>query len=292
MAEVLMKPPRLPVGHESAPAKRRPPPVLGLGCEADGPQSFSMCTPRGGPDDTTRHYIGTPRADSILSAFMDFGDVCGGEDQGPPLDFDDAFEAFQKHEKALEASKVADGVKAKADAGSASPGPLESSGASTRCSLSDDDECGGKSDEDMPEEADLAKQDEEASDYESDEEFYESDFEDYESEYESDEEEGLEPTAGPAEASQTQGRASSRTRAASGVRYRSSSRGGVGRDESRPRRRERSESRPGAPRRERSGSRTGRRRDPAQGAQRDRSLDRLRKAMAQPLRPMGIPPLP
>lgn len=287
-----MKPPRLPIGRESGPTKRRLPSMLGLACEAEGPQSFSMSTPRGGPDDTTKHYIGTPRADSILSAFMDFGDVCG-EDQGPPLDFDDAFEAFQKRENAFEASKVADGVKAKVDAGSASPGPIGSSGASTRCSLSDDDECCGKSDEDMPEDADLAKQDEEASDYESDEEFYESDFEDYESEYESDEE-GLEPTD-PAAAPQTEGRAASRTRAASRARRcRSSSRGGVARDESRPRRRERSESRPGgdALRRERSGSRTGRRRDTAQGAQRDRSLDRLRKALAQPLRPMGIPALP
>lgn len=291
-----MKPPRLPLGRrELELPKRRPPPVLGSGCEDEGPQSFSMCTPRGGPDDTTRHYIGTPRADSILSAFMDFGDACGGEDQGPPLDFDDAFEAFQKREKA-EASKAADGVKAKVDAGGASPGPLGSSGASTRCSLSDDDEC-AKSDEDM---RDLAKQDEEddeASDYDSDEEYYESDFEDYESDYS--DEEDLEPSD-PAAASDTQGRAASRTRSSSraGRRCRSSSRGGLPRDESRPRRRDRSESRPrghdaAAQRRERSGSRTGRRRDTAQGgAQRDRSLDRLRKAMAQPLRPMGIPPLP
>lgn len=51
-------------------------------------QTFSMV------EDTSKHYIGTPRAAAILSAFMDFSDIEGDSD-GPPLDFDDAMDALQ-----------------------------------------------------------------------------------------------------------------------------------------------------------------------------------------------------
>jgi len=60
-----------------------------------GPQTFSVATPQGGITETGRHYIGTPKADSILSAFLHFDDVdVAGHQEGPPLDFDEAMAAL------------------------------------------------------------------------------------------------------------------------------------------------------------------------------------------------------
>eukprot|EP00929_Paragymnodinium_shiwhaense_P001028 TRINITY_DN10124_c0_g1_i1.p1 TRINITY_DN10124_c0_g1~~TRINITY_DN10124_c0_g1_i1.p1 ORF type:complete len:213 (+),score=30.36 TRINITY_DN10124_c0_g1_i1:86-724(+) len=52
--------------------------------EDGGSQVFSMATPRG-ESTVERHYMGTPRASSILSAFLDFDD---SDVTGPPLDPD------------------------------------------------------------------------------------------------------------------------------------------------------------------------------------------------------------
>lgn len=72
------------------------------GGDTSEPTSFSMATPRGSrTEDSSRHYIGTPRASAILSAFLDFGDVDDVEtkDEAPPLDFDEAFAAFEERQR-------------------------------------------------------------------------------------------------------------------------------------------------------------------------------------------------
>merc|ERR1719440_740526 len=86
------RPPLMPLSGtagETRPKAR--PPKLSLSPEEGSRevQSFCMSTPRKSASEQARHYIGTPRADSILSAFMDFDDG-DAEDDGPPLDFDEA----------------------------------------------------------------------------------------------------------------------------------------------------------------------------------------------------------
>jgi len=128
-------PPRLP--------KRRPP-ALGAVVTADPsnePQSFSMATPtsQAATNANSRHYIGTPRADSILSAFLDFDEPEKCED-GPPLDFDDAMAALEAQRacqvgiSASEDDAVA-AVKCSTHVADAED-ECDSSG-STRCSLAD-----------------------------------------------------------------------------------------------------------------------------------------------------------
>lgn len=93
--------PQMPGRGTAGPSgkrKQRPHPLnMATGDEGDEvlargvqPQSFDMSTPRGAPgmgSDAARHFIGTPNASSILSAFLDFDDV---DAAGPPLepDFD------------------------------------------------------------------------------------------------------------------------------------------------------------------------------------------------------------
>eukprot|EP00933_Yihiella_yeosuensis_P082125 TRINITY_DN95890_c0_g1_i1.p1 TRINITY_DN95890_c0_g1~~TRINITY_DN95890_c0_g1_i1.p1 ORF type:complete len:231 (+),score=52.81 TRINITY_DN95890_c0_g1_i1:51-743(+) len=77
-----------------ARAKRRPPSIA-----TDVPQGcvFDMSTPKGQPgapgaqNQTAKHFIGTPTATGILSAFLDF-DIDDADCCGPPLEPDyDAF---------------------------------------------------------------------------------------------------------------------------------------------------------------------------------------------------------
>mmetsp|Transcript_81633 Transcript_81633/g.141902 ORF Transcript_81633/g.141902 Transcript_81633/m.141902 type:complete len:225 (+) Transcript_81633:62-736(+) len=91
MTQVL--PPQPPSLSAAPPCKIAPsakvapalPPQMPTGTKV---QTFSMV------EIASKHYIGTPRAAAILSAFMDFGDT-EGDGEGPPLDFDDAMEALQ-----------------------------------------------------------------------------------------------------------------------------------------------------------------------------------------------------
>lgn len=88
--------PPMPGRGTAGPSGRRkqkiPPLIMATGDTAltneVQPQSFDMSTPRGAAgtgNDTTRHFIGTPRASSILSAFLDFDEA---DAAGPPLDPD------------------------------------------------------------------------------------------------------------------------------------------------------------------------------------------------------------
>jgi len=85
---------RLPAGGGLPKGPGRPikpkglPSALDLASKKDEggcSQVFSMATPRG-ESTVERHYMGTPRASSILSAFLDFDDTDVG---GPPLDPED-----------------------------------------------------------------------------------------------------------------------------------------------------------------------------------------------------------
>eukprot|EP00746_Dinoflagellata_sp_MGD_P043675 gnl/MRDRNA2_/MRDRNA2_206197_c0_seq1.p1 gnl/MRDRNA2_/MRDRNA2_206197_c0~~gnl/MRDRNA2_/MRDRNA2_206197_c0_seq1.p1 ORF type:complete len:162 (+),score=46.20 gnl/MRDRNA2_/MRDRNA2_206197_c0_seq1:51-536(+) len=72
----------------------------GEGGSKKGPQVFAMGTPPG--EKVKSHFIGTPTADGILSAFLSFD--C--DDAAPPLDFDDCcvgdatFKGLQRGESA------------------------------------------------------------------------------------------------------------------------------------------------------------------------------------------------
>lgn len=96
MAAGLPPMPDRGTAEPSGRRKQRPPPLnMATGDEVLAievqPQSFDMSTPRGAPggagSDATRHFIGTPNASSILSAFLDFDEA---DATGPPLepDFD------------------------------------------------------------------------------------------------------------------------------------------------------------------------------------------------------------
>mmetsp|Transcript_609 Transcript_609/g.1414 ORF Transcript_609/g.1414 Transcript_609/m.1414 type:complete len:334 (+) Transcript_609:84-1085(+) len=231
-------------GPATTAAKKRRPPVLGPEePEAGQPQSFCLSTPRGiaASDDSGRHYIGSPRASSILSAFLDFGDTNSEdeEDEGGPqvdglLDFDGAMAALE----AAAAQGVADsnsqgaGCGALAAVACAEVDECDCSG-STRCgsdhegspaaaksSSSEGGDCCGarrEADDDNDEE-----DEEEGSDYS-----YDSDFEAESSEEEGGEEDveaekvagGSIATVGSASARRTASRGRSR-----GARNRSASR--------------------------------------------------------------------
>lgn len=184
-------------GPAATEAKKRRPPNLGsVEANSGEPQSFCLSTPRGlaASDDSGRHYIGSPRASSILSAFLDFGapDSEDEEEEGPPqvdglLDFDGAMAALEAA-AAQSSGKGADCGALAAVAG-AEVDECDCSG-STRCSSESEgspaatknssndagDFCGAEREADDDEEED----EEEGSDYS-----YESDFE-----AESSEEEG------------------------------------------------------------------------------------------------------
>eukprot|EP00927_Polykrikos_kofoidii_P051825 TRINITY_DN45610_c0_g1_i1.p1 TRINITY_DN45610_c0_g1~~TRINITY_DN45610_c0_g1_i1.p1 ORF type:complete len:221 (-),score=56.65 TRINITY_DN45610_c0_g1_i1:91-753(-) len=89
-----VRPPRLPFPARSVKASKCPPPleicvepVDGAGPD-DQQTAFNIATPRGGDADVdiSRHFIGTPTASSILSAFLDFDEA---DTTGPPLDPED-----------------------------------------------------------------------------------------------------------------------------------------------------------------------------------------------------------
>lgn len=67
--------------------KKRPPALSPMACPGKGEevQSFSMSTPRG--EEAGRHFIGTPTANGIMNAFLDFDDI--DLEGGPPLDFNE-----------------------------------------------------------------------------------------------------------------------------------------------------------------------------------------------------------
>lgn len=100
--EKPFRPPPLPLGSRCPPGgglprgPGRPGKPKGLPLALDLPskkeesqcgQVFSMATPRG-ESKVDRHYMGTPRASSILSAFLDFDESDVG---GPPLDIPDEY---------------------------------------------------------------------------------------------------------------------------------------------------------------------------------------------------------
>jgi len=169
------RPPSLP-GLPLPPGagRKRPPPIapslsLDLTKEAFGEevQSFCMATPKG-LDVTSRHFIGTPTAGSIMTAFLGMDDAAADDEDGgadcPPLDFEEAMRRLESQ------TACADCEDAKAD----------SSGRSTQCT-SDCDDPALQSDCSSSECSD---------DLEDREECYESDFEtDTESEEEDEEEE-------------------------------------------------------------------------------------------------------
>lgn len=164
-------------------AKRPPPAPL----EEEPVESFSMATPRKEVSDTStsRHYIGTPRAAAILSAFLDFDDQDAAATDGPPLDFDEAMAALAvrpPHERIASPVGISGGCSGSL-AAAAARDECDSSG-STRCTSSDADHSPG-----LVENVDDSEEEEENGEGDREED-YESDFEtDTESEYESEEEE-------------------------------------------------------------------------------------------------------
>mmetsp|Transcript_77397 Transcript_77397/g.234687 ORF Transcript_77397/g.234687 Transcript_77397/m.234687 type:complete len:222 (+) Transcript_77397:91-756(+) len=76
------KPPVAP-GANAVASKRRPPPLQPQTLSAGQTEgTFDISTPQA---ELTRHFIGTPNAAGILSAFLDFDEV---DAVGPPLDPD------------------------------------------------------------------------------------------------------------------------------------------------------------------------------------------------------------
>jgi len=187
-------------------AKKRPPCLGNLDMEepacAAAAQTFQIGTPRkdsensidvSSPQDqmknSDRHYIGTPRAEAILSAFLSFDDdvvsTCGDVDrEGPPLDFDKAFAAFKETQQ----SKADSGAQ-KAQCGTATPDDDCDSSGSTSVGTSDNDRNPAAACENR--DMDDTDSDEEDVDEDDRSEYYESDFEteSSEEEYDSEDEE-------------------------------------------------------------------------------------------------------
>mmetsp|Transcript_8271 Transcript_8271/g.18483 ORF Transcript_8271/g.18483 Transcript_8271/m.18483 type:complete len:285 (-) Transcript_8271:101-955(-) len=125
-------------------------------------QSFSMATPKGS-NSTSRHFIGTPTAGSILNAFLDLGDADADDDgdgaECPPLDFEEAMRRLESQQG------FAMQDDAKADEG-------DSSGRSTQCTS----DCDGREPSLDQSESDCSSDDSDMDDDDR-EECYESDFE-------------------------------------------------------------------------------------------------------------------
>lgn len=231
--------------------KKRPTPLANDQNQvvADGePQTFSMSTPRGS-DGPSRHYMGTPRASAIMSAFLDFGD-CDADEEGPPLDFDVAMAALEA--KVAEPEAEVEGKSVQQD------GLERSQSGSTGCSQ-------------MSQHSEEASDESDSDDEDDRSEHYESDFEtDTESsdEEDSDAEEDTKEAPAVSVDDATWIESSQRRNPSLGARARSSSRAGGGRASSRCRQpRDRSQSRCGGPRPPRAPS-TGK-------VQRLRSLERV-----------------
>lgn len=178
--------------------KRRPPPLAaapGYG-EANTPSDaiFDMSTPRGSTD---KHFIGTPTADGIFSAFMG-NDINTELDDGPPLDpdYDEASLALAQRRAQRRAAAAARrktmedetlGQQEKCD-----DAPESVRSESTRALSGSEQATAAESDDSQDSDDDASCSED-----------YESDFEDYDSEYddESSEDEGEEfGDAGPDDA--------------------------------------------------------------------------------------------
>lgn len=72
--------------QRGALAGRRPPKPLSAADTSKNNDAFDMSTPDAEAAELRRHFIGTPSAAGILSAFLDVDD--GAADDGPPLDPD------------------------------------------------------------------------------------------------------------------------------------------------------------------------------------------------------------
>jgi len=153
----------------------------------------------------SRHYIGTPRATSILSAFLDFGEAeldldAEDNDCSPPLDFDEAMAALEAANAAptldvkLQVPNADDCDSSKSTRWSDSDRTpyAQTTSCFSMCDRDEDNEDGCDS---QAAERDPEKEGSEASDGEEYEEEYDSDFES-ESEYDSgSEDEGEQQTA-------------------------------------------------------------------------------------------------
>mmetsp|Transcript_108136 Transcript_108136/g.214771 ORF Transcript_108136/g.214771 Transcript_108136/m.214771 type:complete len:339 (-) Transcript_108136:252-1268(-) len=117
---MALKPPRLPLvgvaSLESAfPARAatsyRPDGAVSDLASDESVENFNMATPRKAKGDASRasrHYIGSPRAEAILSAFLDFDDQDVAAAEGPPLDFDEAMAALEEKAQPSTRGRTAD----------------------------------------------------------------------------------------------------------------------------------------------------------------------------------------
>jgi len=189
---MALKPPRLPLAGVRSFESALPAGAAALfgpdGTEPDMAhdevENFSMATPRKAKADSShasRHYIGSPRAEAILSAFLDFDDQDVTAAEGPPLDFDEAMAALE--ERAQPSSRgrtVGEEPEATKSRRGVNVGDECDSSGSTMCTdRSPGAACYNSDDSDEDEEEDSEEEREED---------YESDFEtDSGSEYETDE---------------------------------------------------------------------------------------------------------
>eukprot|EP00928_Gymnodinium_smaydae_P081024 TRINITY_DN64604_c0_g1_i1.p1 TRINITY_DN64604_c0_g1~~TRINITY_DN64604_c0_g1_i1.p1 ORF type:complete len:276 (+),score=64.60 TRINITY_DN64604_c0_g1_i1:94-921(+) len=167
---MAMLPPRPPMSLKVPKAM----PLLMVDTDCAGieePTTFSMATPRGQAGESSRHFIGTPRAGAILSAFLDFDDADVATD-ALPLDFDEAMAALQLQEN--EKHAMAEGRNGDDSCrASTALGHEGSTEFGSGDALSDNDDVAGAS--------------EEEDDETDSEEEYEDDFEDESSDEEEDE---------------------------------------------------------------------------------------------------------
>lgn len=162
---------------ERRPSRGRRPPALGLSLDSGPGSAFDISTPRGGGrsggaphcEEMSRHFIGTPTAGGILSAFLDFDD---SDVSGPPLDPDySALNAVGISGSMLDSDSGFECFKRGAGDDSVS------SGGSTRFDMAGSDRCGDRSDggSDCGEECGVFALD--GDDDEDDGEEYDDDFE-------------------------------------------------------------------------------------------------------------------
>jgi len=184
-----------------------------------------MATPRQDTSETSRHYIGTPRAGSILSAFLDFDDT-EVDTVGPPLDFDQAMAEFEANAAAGQKLPGFDG-----SCGAMAPADeCDDSSGSTMYNVSDAERSPGAAD---ASDSELDSEDGE-DDVEEREESYESDFEtDTESEEEEEEAAGAKTPSVAGDVPPCATRRRTASRGAVGSRAGSRTRGAAARSGSR-----------------------------------------------------------
>jgi len=147
-------------------------------------KNFNMATPRKGKGDAStasRHYIGSPRAEAILSAFLDFDEQDVLAPEGPPLDFDEAMAALQEQAQPSSRGRTVceEPESTKSRRGVNAADEYDSSGSTMCTDRSPGAACYNSDDSDADDLEDLEEEREED---------YESDFEtDSGSEYETDE---------------------------------------------------------------------------------------------------------